>query len=229
MLGGERHQDAAARGAVELGHHQPGDARDAGELGGLRQRVLPDGRVEHQQHGVRRARVDLLHHAHDLLQFGHQLGLVLQAAGGVDDQHVCRSASRRGEGLERKARGIRALLARDDGCAGAAAPDLELIDRGGAERVAGGEHHVAALGAEACRELADRGGLAGAIHADDEDHERLRAVRRSSLASRQARAPSRLPTRGSPSPPCRSPACRSGLRRSPPRCAPRRPRRDRRG
>src|SRR6187455_3313822 len=49
---GERHQDAAARGAVELGHHQPGDARDLLEDLHLRQRVLPDGGVEHEQHGM---------------------------------------------------------------------------------------------------------------------------------------------------------------------------------
>ncbi len=49
-----RNQDAAARGAVELGHHQPGDAGDLAEHLDLRQRVLADGGVEHQQHGVRR-------------------------------------------------------------------------------------------------------------------------------------------------------------------------------
>src|ERR1700756_3688246 len=31
VLGGDRHQDAAARGAVELGHHQAGHVRGAGE------------------------------------------------------------------------------------------------------------------------------------------------------------------------------------------------------
>ena len=32
--------------------------------------------------------VDLLHHPHHLFQLAHQLGAVLQAAGGVDDHHV---------------------------------------------------------------------------------------------------------------------------------------------
>ena len=51
---GDRDQDAAARGAVELGHHQPGDARGLAEHLDLRQRVLPDRGIEHQQHRVRR-------------------------------------------------------------------------------------------------------------------------------------------------------------------------------
>ena len=42
--------------------------------------------------------------------------------------------------VEGEARRVGALLARDDARAGALAPDLQLLDRGGAERVAGGEH-----------------------------------------------------------------------------------------
>ena len=45
---------AAARGAVELGHHEAGDACGPAENLDLAQRILPDGRVEHQQHRVRR-------------------------------------------------------------------------------------------------------------------------------------------------------------------------------
>ncbi len=46
---------------------------------------------------------------------------------------------------------------------------LQLLDGGGAEGVAGGEHHGFALAAEALGELADGGGLAGAVDADEED------------------------------------------------------------
>ena len=81
-------QNAAARGAVELGHHQPGDARDLAEHLDLRQRVLADGGVEHEQHRVRRGRVGFLDHADHLLQFAHQFGAVLQTAGGVDDHDI---------------------------------------------------------------------------------------------------------------------------------------------
>ena len=51
------------------------------------------------------------------------------------------------QGVEGEARGVRALRAGDDRRAGALAPDLELLDRRGAEGVAGGEHHRSALGA----------------------------------------------------------------------------------
>src|ERR1039458_7020557 len=40
--GGDRHQDAAARGAVELGHDQSRDARDLAEDVDLAERVLAD-------------------------------------------------------------------------------------------------------------------------------------------------------------------------------------------
>ena len=98
------HENAAARGAVELGHGEAGDARDFVEYLDLRERVLPDGRVEHEQHRVRRGRVELLHHAHDLFELLHQHRLVLQAAGGVDDQHVGVFALRGRERVEGEAR-----------------------------------------------------------------------------------------------------------------------------
>ena len=54
----------------------------------LAQRVLADRRVENEQHGMRRLRIELLHHADDLFELRHQLGAVLQPAGGVHDQQI---------------------------------------------------------------------------------------------------------------------------------------------
>ena len=65
----------------------------------------------------------------------------------------------------------------DDGHAGPLRPDPELIDRGRAERVGGGEEHAAALGGVARSELADRRRLAGPVDADDE-HDRGPALDR---------------------------------------------------
>ena len=53
---GRRDQHAAARGAVELGHDQAGDAGDFLEHLDLAERVLAGGRVEHEHDVVRRAR-----------------------------------------------------------------------------------------------------------------------------------------------------------------------------
>ena len=97
------------------------------------------------------AGVELLHHADHLFQLAHQLGAVLQPAGGVDDQHVGAVGLRRAQRLEGEARRVGARLARDHLGAGALAPDFQLVDGGGAERVAGREHHLAALGRQASR------------------------------------------------------------------------------
>src|SRR3954471_19100037 len=45
---GDGDEEAAARGAVELGHDEAGDAGDLAEHLDLRQRVLTDGGVEHE-------------------------------------------------------------------------------------------------------------------------------------------------------------------------------------
>ena len=147
---------------------------DLGELLDLGERVLPDRGVEHEQHRVGRGRVELLQHPDDLVQLVHQPGLVLQAAGGVDEQHVDRLCPCRGQRLISEARGIGALDAGDHRAFGARTPDLELLDRRGAEGVAGREHDAAALAREPRGELADGRRLAGAVDAGDEDHERLR-------------------------------------------------------
>ncbi|MNN93142.1 hypothetical protein D3C81_2115330 [compost metagenome] len=52
----------------------------------------------------------------------------------------------------------------------ALAPHLQLLDGGGAEGVAGGEHDLLAILLQLLRQLADGGGLAHAVHADHEDH-----------------------------------------------------------
>src|SRR6476659_6302690 len=95
MLFGQRHQDAAARGAIELGHHQSGNAGGAMKCLDLRQRVLSNRSIEHQQHGMRGGGVDLPDDTNHLVEFAHQLGLVLQSAGGIDQQHVELFLSRR--------------------------------------------------------------------------------------------------------------------------------------
>ena len=104
--------------------------------------------------------------------------LVLQPAGGVDDQHIGARHRAPAQRIEDEAGGVGAGRAGDDLGAGALAPDLQLLDGGGAERVAGGEHHLLPSRRRLRGELADRGGLAGAVDADDEDDVRLRAGRR---------------------------------------------------
>ncbi len=105
----------------------------------------PDGGVEHQQRRVRRAFVLLLEDADDLLELGHQLLLVLQPPGGIDEQDVGAFVLRAFQRLEGDAGGIGALFACDHLGAGALAPQLELLDGSGAEGVGGGQHHELAF------------------------------------------------------------------------------------
>ena len=83
------------------------------------------------------------------------------------------SAARRLHGVEGEARGIGAGRPRDDRGADALAPDRQLLDGRGAERVAGREHDRVALARGDGAELADGRGLARAVDADDEDDEGL--------------------------------------------------------
>src|ERR1700682_3595756 len=71
------HQEAAARGAVELGHDEPRDPSGTMKRLDLRQRILSHRGIEHQQHCMRRRGIDLLDDANDLFQLIHQRGLVL--------------------------------------------------------------------------------------------------------------------------------------------------------
>jgi len=140
----------------------------------------------------------------------NQLGLVLQPAGGVDQQHVDVLLFRSRQRVEGKARRIRTLRSRNDRRLRALAPDLQLLDGGGAKSVTRRQHQCATFGGQFCRKLADGGGLAGAIDADHQNDERL--LRRVDLQRfcHRRQQPFRLRSRrrSSRHPP-RSP-CRSG-------------------
>ena len=109
----------------------------------------------------------------DLRELVHQLLVHVQAAGGVDDQHVAavglRLAERPLGHVHRVAAG--ALLV--DRRAGLLADLDELVHRGGALQVAGGHRDVhLLLLAQVARQLAAGGGLARALQAGHEDHRR---------------------------------------------------------
>ena len=123
-----------------------------------------------------------------------RLALRVQTSGGIGDQDVDAARLRRLHRVEDDRRRIGAGRLGDHRHVVALAPDLQLLDRGGAERVAGGEQHLQPSSPAAARELADRRRLAGAVDADDEDHERPacpsitsgRARRRQDLEHRAA-------------------------------------------
>jgi hypothetical protein len=85
----------------------------------------------------------------------------------------CPPAARRLDRVEHQPRGVRARRPRHDLRAGALGPDSELLDGGGAKRVAGRQQHPLAFGVQLLRQLADGGGLARAVDPDHQDHEGL--------------------------------------------------------
>ena len=133
--------------------------------------ILADGRVHHQQTGMGGGFVLFLDDADDLFQFRHQVLLILQPSGGVDDDDILAVLPRVLDGIERQTRRVRPLGAGDHGTARAFPPDLKLFDGGGAEGVAGGQQHRFALGLELGRQLADRRRLARSVDATDQKHE----------------------------------------------------------
>ena len=151
----DRDHDAAARGAIELGEHQAGDAQRGVKLLRLRQRVLALVGIEHQQHFVRRLGQHARDHALDLLELIHQVRLAVQPPGGVGQHHIDAARLRRLQRIEDHRARIGAGLLRAEQRAGAFGPDVQLLDRGGAKGIAGGQHHAPALLAQlrapACR------------------------------------------------------------------------------
>ena len=163
----DRQRGAAAGVAVELGEHDAVELRDLGELLGDVDGVLAGHGVDHEQDGVR---------AHALLdprQLLHQRLVDVQAAGGVDDQHVLAVA--RGliqspaRDVDRVAVG--ALLV--DRRAGLGADLHELLDRRRPVDVARSDRHRrVVLLAQHLRELRGGGGLARALQAGHQHHGR---------------------------------------------------------
>ena len=122
---------------------------------------------------MRRAGVDLFDDTDDLFQFLHQFGAVLQSAGGsirsTSMPRLSPRAPHRRRAPPRRRPASRAMKSAPL----RVGPDLQLLDRGGAERVAGRQHHRSAFGAEFGRQFADGRGLARAIDAGDQDDEWL--------------------------------------------------------
>ncbi len=104
-----------------------------------------------------------------LVQLFHQVGLGVEAAGGVDDEDLGGTGFGGGAGVVERGGGVAALPGLDDGDVGAGGPDLELLDGGGAEGVGGAEQDGTSLSGEVGGELAGGGGLAGAVDADHHD------------------------------------------------------------
>ena len=84
--------------------------------------------------------------ADHLVELFHEVGLGVEATGGVDDEDGGGAGFGGGEGVEECGGRVAALFGLDDVDAGALGPDFELLDGGGAEGVGGAEEDCVALG-----------------------------------------------------------------------------------
>src|SRR5262249_52873978 len=156
------------------GDHDASDAERRVELLRLRERVLALIGVEHQQHLMWGRGHYALDDALDLLELIHQMGLAVQASGGVGKHYIHATRLRRLQCIEDHRAGVGAGALRTEERATALRPDGELLDCRGPKGIAGREYHAEVLGLlQPVRELANAGGLARAVHTDREHHERL--------------------------------------------------------
>ena len=79
---------AAFGRTVEFGEGEAGDGGHFGELLGLLLSVLAGAGIQHEQHVVGRTGQFFLDGAVDFSQLLHQVGLVVEAASGVDDGDI---------------------------------------------------------------------------------------------------------------------------------------------
>ena len=110
----------------------------------------------------------------------------MQPPRRIDNENIGALFFRRRQRVVGEAGGVGIGRRRHHRRAGPIAPDFELLDRGGAERVARRQDDAFALVAKQLGELADGGGLAAAIGADHQNDGRLvGGVERESLFHRQ--------------------------------------------
>ena len=141
------------------------------ELPGLGEGVLTDAGVQGEHDFVGGAGIQLGDDALHFGQFVHEVALGVQAAGGVDDEHIHMAGAGGFQSVVGDGGRVGAVGLGDDGDGVAFAPDLELLDGGGAEGVARGQQDAVAVALKSMGELADGGGLADAVDADHQNDE----------------------------------------------------------
>src|SRR6202044_3403466 len=134
-LVGDGDDDAAFGAAVELGEDDTGDVGGLGEEACLLQTVLAGGCVDDEEGLVRSAGQEALGGAAHLVELLHEVGLGVEAAGGVDEKDASVAGLGGGEGVEERGGGIATLARLDEVDVGALGPDFELLDGSGAEGI----------------------------------------------------------------------------------------------
>ena len=94
----------------------------------------------------------------------------MQPSGGVDEDDVHVLGLGGLDAVKHHGGRVRPLVLADDGCAASARPDLQLVCGRRPEGISRHQHDLLSLSGQLLRDLADGGGLAHAVDADDQNH-----------------------------------------------------------
>src|SRR5262249_20442295 len=136
---------------------------------GLVDGILPCCRIEHEEGLVRGGGDDLAKNAVDLFKLFHQIGFILQAPCGVDEDDIAASRFSSSEGIEGNSRRVGAGGGLDDVDAEFFCPHCQLLNGSCAERICGGDEHFLAFFLVIFSEFGNGRRFAAAIDADDEE------------------------------------------------------------
>src|SRR5580658_9032036 len=145
----------------------------APEFAGLVQAVLSGGGVEDEQYVMRRAGNYFGGGALHFVELGHEIGLGVEASGGIHDHDIGVASAGGGERVENHRGRVGARFLFDHFDAGATRPDFELFDGGGTEGVGGAEDYCCSFFLQAVGEFADGSSFARAVDADYEEDARF--------------------------------------------------------
>ena len=98
-------------------------------------------------------------------ELAHELGRGMEATGGIDEDQIASQAVSLVQHVVAHAGRIASTLALDHGHAGALAPNIELLDGGGAERIGATDHNLLSTVRHVAGDLSHRGGLASPVDA----------------------------------------------------------------
>src|SRR5215203_570692 len=164
--GADRQGGAAAGVAVELGEDDAGQGEHLGELLGALDRVLAGHRVGHEEDLVR------LDAAGELADLFHQRRVDVETAGGVHDHDVVAALAGDGQRPGAEVHHVLARLGLEHRHVDALAHLLQLLDGGGALKVARHQQRMLAALFQALGDLAGGGRLARALEAAEHEHRR---------------------------------------------------------
>ena len=94
----------------------------------------------------------------------------MQTTCGIDEDHVHTLCLGGLDAVKDNGSGVCALVLADDGSAGTTCPDLQLVSCSGTEGIACHQQDLLALAHQLLGDLANGGGLADAVNADDQHH-----------------------------------------------------------